>query len=369
MRTVYALAVSGISALLVCSSACSGADSTDLSSAPPADTGVPDAAADASGPTPTTDGGATTPSTAWDSAKLDELAAYAASKSTKGLVLVSGEQTILEKYWDGADASYTQDVFSVQKSVTATLAAIAIDKGLFTLDDTVTSILGAGWSNAPAGQEAKVLVRHLLSMTSGLGLQLGYVAPAGTAWLYNDDAFYRVRLVIEAKTGKALDAVAHEWLFDRIGMTKSTFRARFAKDSKDLPVVGLETSAHDLVQLGKMLRARGMWNGASIVPASYVDTLTTSSQTLNPSYGFLFWLNGKSGGLLPPSTPFTGPLIPSAPADAFAALGKGDQKMYVARSLDLVMVRIGDSAGESRNALSSFDEELWKRVMAAKKTP
>jgi hypothetical protein len=49
----------------------------------------------------------------------------------------------------------------------------------------------------------------------------------------------------------------------------------------------------------------------------------------------------------------------------FAALGKDDQKLYVARSLDVVLVRLGDAAGESRNALSSFDEQLWSRVMAA----
>jgi len=366
MRSSRALASFGLSSLFLCAVACSGAASDDLSSTPPPET-TPDASGEASTETPTPDGGTATPASGWDSAKLDELAAYAESKSSKALVLVAGEQTVLEKYWGGADASYTQDVFSAQKSVTSTLAAIAIDKGLFGLDDTVTSILGAGWSNAPAGQEANVLVRHLLSMTSGLGIQLGYVAPAGTAWLYNDDAFYRVRLCIEAKTGKTLDAVAHEWLFDRIGMTKSTFRARLSKDSKDLPIVGLETSARDLVLFGKLLRAKGTWNGASIVPATHVDAMTTSSTTLNPSYGFLFWLNGKNGGLLPLATPFSGPLVPSAPADAFAALGKGDQKTYVARSIDVVMVRIGDSAGESKNALSSFDEELWKRIMAAKK--
>lgn len=311
---------------------------------------------------------ATEPTSAagWDAAKLDELAAYAASKGTKALLLVEGDRPVLERYAGGADATSTQDVYSVQKSVTSTLAGIAIEKKLFSLDDHVTAILGAGWSNASALQEAKVTIRHLLTMTSGLDLQLGYAAPAGSAWLYNDDAFYRVRLVLEKTSGKDMNALAHAWLFDRIGMTSSSFDTRLAKDSKGLPIVGLRTSARDLALFGRLLRARGTWNGETIVPAAHVDIATSTSQTLNQSYGFLFWLNGKDGGLLPPSTPFTGPLVPSAPADAFAALGKGDQKVYVARSLDLVLVRLGDPAGETRNALSSFDEELWKRIMAAK---
>ncbi len=343
---------------------CSGSQGSEPS--PPGETPAPSASAGSPSEAPSPP---STDASGWDAAKLDELAAYADSKSTKALLLVAGDQPVLERYFAGADAGFTRDVASVQKSVTSIVAAIAIDKGLFALDDTVTSILGAGWSNAPPIPEAEITIRHLLTMTSGLGLDLGYAAPAGSAWLYNDDAFYRVRLVLEKKTGEEMNTLAHEWLFDRIGMTSSTFKKRLAKDSKGLPIVGLHTSARDLALFGRLLRARGTWNGETIVPASHVDIATSTSQAQNESYGFLFWLNGKSGGLLPPASPFTGPLIPSAPADTFAALGKDDQKVYVARSLDVVLVRLGDAAGESRNALSSFDEELWKRVMAAKVPP
>ena len=47
-----------------------------------------------------------------------------------------------------------------------------------------------------------------------------------------------------------------------------------------------------------------------------------------------------------------------------AALGKNDQKIYVVPSLGLVVVRQGNSAGASRLAASSFDAELWTRIMA-----
>jgi len=59
-----------------------------------------------------------------------------------------------------------------------------------------------------------------------------------------------------------------------------------------------------------------------------------------------------------------GPLIPAAPADLIAALGKNDQKIYVAPSRGLVVIRQGASAGAGRQALSSFDNELWRRIMA-----
>ncbi|MGQ0647731.1 MAG: hypothetical protein ACT4P7_09160 [Gemmatimonadaceae bacterium] len=75
--------------------------------------------------------------------------------------------------------------------------------------------------------------------------------------------------------------------------------------------------------------------------------MTSSSSPSNPSYGYLWWLNGQVSHRIPgrytlPSR--TGSLIPSAPADRFAALGKGDKKIYVIPSLDLVVARHGDEA-------------------------
>jgi hypothetical protein len=59
---------------------------------------------------------------------------------------------------------------------------------------------------------------------------------------------------------------------------------------------------------------------------------------------------------------FTGLLVPDAPADMYSALGKNDQKVYVVPSQDIVVVRMGDSAGNIQLALSSFDNELWGKL-------
>ena len=78
------------------------------------------------------------------------------------------------------------------------------------------------------------------------------------------------------------------------------------------------------------------------------------SQPFNASYGYLWWLNGQESFMLPGPTPPARPgsLIPTAPADLVAALGKADQKLYISRALDLVVARLGDKADpESRPAL------------------
>jgi len=47
----------------------------------------------------------------------------------------------------------------------------------------------------------------------------------------------------------------------------------------------------------------------------------------------------------------------------YAALGKNDQKIYVVPSLDLVVVRVGNEANEEVLSLSSFDYDLWEKIM------
>jgi hypothetical protein len=54
-----------------------------------------------------------------------------------------------------------------------------------------------------------------------------------------------------------------------------------------------------------------------------------------------------------------------------AALGKDDKKLYLVPSLDLVVVRTGDrapiSGSTSPDAVSSFDNAFWTRLMSARR--
>src|SRR5690606_10018570 len=58
-----------------------------------------------------------------------------------------------------------------------------------------------------------------------------------------------------------------------------------------------------------------------------------------------------------------GMLIPDAPADLVAGLGKNDQKVYVIPSRQLVIVRMGEGAGFANPV--AFDREMWPYLEAA----
>ncbi|MBX9808547.1 MAG: serine hydrolase, partial [Flavobacteriaceae bacterium] len=89
------------------------------------------------------------------------------------------------------------------------------------------------------------------------------------------------------------------------------------------------------------------------------------SQNINLSYGYLWWLNGKSSYHLPQSQlQLPGSIIPSGPNDTFMALGKNDQKIYVIPSKKMVVIRMGDAADTVNLALSDFDDVLWQKINA-----
>lgn len=379
MRSTLALFVLAAAAA-ACSSTYSPAPSDvpgEAVDAPPAgDAGVQAPAADADAPAasaqlyfpPAAGTWATVDpaSVGWKAPELEAAADLAFQRASRTFIVLHNGRILIERY-AGADASFTRDVASAQKSITSLLVGIALARKVLQPTDTVSSVLGAGWSKADAASEAKITLQQLLSMTSGLDLSLAYAAPAGSAWLYNNDAYYRVKTMLEKRTGQDIATLSKTWLFAPIGAAQSSWGVRPGEDSMGLPITGLSMSARDMARVGLLVQAGGAWSGVPVVPAAYLGAALDSSQALNPSYGLLFWLNGKSFALAPQGTRVEGALIPSAPKDLIAALGANDQKIYVVPSEGLVVVRQGGKATDADvQALSQFDDELWAKLMLAR---
>ena len=126
----------------------------------------------------------------------------------------------------------------------------------------------------------------------------------------------------------------------------------------------LFSNARSMARFGLLLLNKGKWDNTPILnDENYFNSQMSTSQNLNLSYGYLTWLNGKSSSMVPNlRTVFPRSIIPEAPSDLYAALGKNDQKIYVVPSLQLVVVRMGNPAGSTEFALSGFDNELWGKL-------
>ena len=186
---------------------------------------------------------------------------------------------------------------------------------------------------------------------------LQYVANAGTRWAYHN-VYKKMQDVIAEASNQTFKNYFNTKLRDKIGMSSSP-------DSwlqlSDFNIYWSDTRS--MARFGLMIYARGKWGDTQIVSESFLNEATNTSQDINKSYGYLWWLNGKSSYHLPSSQlEFDGKLIPNAPDDMYAALGKNDQKIYVVPSKKLVVIRMGEAADNETFALSSFDNDLWEKI-------
>ncbi len=86
-----------------------------------------------------------------------------------------------------------------------------------------------------------------------------------------------------------------------------------------------------MARYGLLALNNGIWNTDTILhDQDYFTAMTTPSQSLNESYGYLWWLNGQPSFMLPGTQfVFPGMLSPNAPPDMFSGIGKNDQLVSV----------------------------------------
>lgn len=258
-----------------------------------------------------------------------------------------------------------REVFSITKSVTATLVGIAVRDGDLRLDDRVSRYVPQ-WRGTAS---ASVTVRNLLANDSGRfwSLETDYTGlltarsrtryavalpqqyPPGSAWAYNNAAIQVLEAVLERATRKPVATFARTRLFEPLGMTRSSFITDRADDAAVF--YGMRTTCLDLARLGRLYLGEGEVDGRRLLGRSYVRRAVGRSSTVhNAAYGHLWWLNryGPLRGATDPVDdrgqplrPQTGQLAGFAPEELYAALGFGGQVLLVDPTTRTMVVRLG----------------------------
>ena len=60
-------------------------------------------------------------------------------------------------------------------------------------------------------------------------------------------------------------------------------------------------------------------------------------------------------------TEFVGELVPNAPSDMIAAMGKDEQRIYIVPSKGLVIIRMGEAASGTNSALQMHND-MWNII-------
>lgn len=299
----------------------------------------------------------------WNEQKVQPLLDYLEEKNSKSFIMLYNGKIVLEHYMNDHSSTKKWYWASAGKTLTTAIVGIAEADGLLNIDNKVSDYLNEGWTSSPLEKENLITCKNLLSMNSGLDDTTGedvspenllYTSDAGTRWAYHN-VYVKLQDVVAKVSNQTWNNYFNTNLRDKIGMSGSWL------DLNDLSVYWSDTRG--MARFGLLMAANGKWENTQILPESYLKDAVTSSQDINKAYGYLWWLNGKESYHLPSTQQeFNGPLIPNAPSDMYAALGKNDQKIYIVPSKKIVIVRMGEAAEDSNFALSNFDNDLWAKI-------
>lgn len=302
----------------------------------------------------------------WCEPKIDSLLDYLEAKNSKAFILLKDGKIVIEKYFGTFTIDSAWYWASAGKTLTGFTLGIAQQEGFLSIQDTTSDYLGAGWTVCPPLKEDKITIRHQLTMTSGLddGVPdhyctldtcLQYLADAGTRWAYHNGPYTLLDSVIESATGQSLNSYITQKIKNPTGMTGAFFPSGYNNVFFSKP--------RSMARFGLLMLNQGNWNGNQILTdTSYFQQMVNTSQPLNPSYGYLTWLNGKSSFMAPGlQFNFPGSFSPNAPNDMYAALGKDGQIINVVPSQNLVYIRMGNAPGVGEVPIA-FNDTVWIKL-------
>jgi CubicO group peptidase (beta-lactamase class C family) len=305
---------------------------------------------------------------------------------------------VYEEYFTGRDWSLDRDlgevtfhrgslhdIRSASKSVVATLVGIAIHEGAIPSVDAPLHALLPDYAHLLTGGKREIRLRDVLAMSAGLAfdewslpyrdpdndwirlvrspdplafvLGRALVDPPGASFTYNTGLTQLLAAVLERATGEAIQDYARRVLFRPLGIHDVVWLG----DIGGIPYagVGLRMRARDLARLGSLYPNRGMWNGAQVVPAQWVEEATrrrldvsypgpTPDFVAGVAYGYQWWI-------VTYRTPAGELRVPTM-------WGNGEQRVMVVPELGLVLTVL---AGEYGQVTGMPDRLLVEYVVSA----
>jgi len=305
----------------------------------------------------------------WSKNGIDSLYSYLDKEETKGFIVLKDGKIVLEKYF----GSFTQDSVwywaSAGKTLTSFLAGKAQEENYLSLTDKSSSYLGIGWTSCTREQEDKIKIINQLSMTTGLDdgvtdnhntnpSELKYLSDAGTRWAYHNAPYTLLEKVLTTATKTEINTYTQTKLKNKTGITGKWIYVDYDNVFFSKP--------RSMARYGLLMQNNCIWNKDTLLyDTDYIKQMTNTSQNINLSYGYLWWLNGKSSYMVPTTQiVFKGSYAPNAPNDMFAGLGKNGQILSVSKSLGLVVVRMGKAATNAE-VPTQLCNNIWKKLYVA----
>lgn len=323
----------------------------------------------------------------WDSDEEMNWEASLGTNYTDGILILHQGKIVFEKYFAALTETGKHAVMSLTKSFTGTLAQMLVAEG--TLDDSKTVVEYVPELENSAFADATV--REVMDMTTALKFSEDYADPNaeinqyaiagnpfpkpqdydgpvgyyeyletvqkdgehGEAFAYRSINSDALGWIISKATGKPLNQVLSEKIWQRIGMEQDAY---YNVDELATPSAagGLSAGLRDLGRFGELIRLGGNWQGEQIIPQSVVEDIQQGGSqekfaksgydTLKGwSYRDMWWITNNEDG-------------------AFAARGIHGQTIYIDPTAEMVIVRFASHPVAANSANDPFSLPAYQAV-------
>jgi CubicO group peptidase (beta-lactamase class C family) len=277
-------------------------------------------------------------------------------------LVVKNDSIAYERYWDEYSDSSLSNSFSMAKSIVSILIGIAIDEGKIKSIDEPAGNYIAKYKN---GENAKLTIRHLLTMSSALSwdenysslasqtteayygkrlnrqiLKLRVVNEPGKVFDYMSCNTQLLAMILKKATGKSISEYASEKLWTPLHANHDAQWSLAHNNGSEKAYCCFYSNARDFARFGKLYLDSGRWNGKQIVSEKYVMESILPAPTLdngapNKIYGYHWWLDDIDGNKI------------------FYARGILGQYVIVIPGKKIIIVRLGKERDKAP------DGKLW----------
>lgn len=257
------------------------------------------------------------------------------SSYTQGLIFIQNDTIQYEDYWRGQKEDTRHISWSMSKSYVSALFGIAMEEGHIksveqTVDEYLPELKGSGYEG--------VKIKDVLQMSTGVGFDETYSDPNADINRYWDDFgngksqdefaaslknettpgtynqyvsinTHVLGMIIVKTTGRSLTDYLQKKIWKPIG---AEFNAYWIADGEGMEMTlgGLNACLRDYAKLGRLYLNNGNWNGKQIIPQSWVEASTHSTEehlqansenSSSPSfgYGYQWWIpDGDEGEIM-----------------------------------------------------------------------
>jgi CubicO group peptidase (beta-lactamase class C family) len=245
------------------------------------------------------------------------------------------------------DATTRHNGNSMTKSVTSLLVGIALRRRWIENLDMPVLAFFPEYEDLRSPEKGGITLSHLLTMSDGLDwsefkppfdsytkmraakdpyryvLERPAVAPPGHTYNYNSGVTELLGAILRKVSGKPVDVLAKDELFDPLGIADVEWNRRLP-DGQPMAAGALRARPRDWAKLGQLVLNRGAWDDRPVVPSAWIaDSIKPRNN--GPGiflYGYHWWL-GRSF--------CNGRIVEWA-----GAMGWGGQRLMIVPDLNMV---------------------------------